>query len=650
MLPAGHLLQQRYRIVRHLGKGGMGTVYEATDERLGIPVALKHNHFDDERLAKQFEREAHILAKLRHQALPRVMDHFQEAGGQFLVMEFVGGADLAEAVKLRGTPFPTESVLRWTEQLLDALQYLHTQPSPIIHRDIKPQNLKLWAENQIVLLDFGLAKDVTLASRINTSGSIFGYTPNYAPLEQIQGSGTDPRSDLYSLAATFYHLVTGAPPPDVLTRVAATTDGGPDPLKPPNQVNDQVPAAVADVICRSLSIGRSARFASAADMRVAVRAAAAALAPVATPPVASTVAEPNGIAASTIALDPPFDSAVVGKVTLVSDDAASEPSAAGSGPDDAPAPTLSRGFGLRTAVVILAIAIATFGFFLPSGREAGMMFDVVAGGWDTSAAPPSAAEIAQTITILKARLQDLGFDDAEVGSGAAPNRISVVVHGVADREGLMASVFRGSRLSFAIVRAGPATDRQTFVPVGTGEPEHLMVVSSRSSDRVLGGGLYLVDRVPVITGEDIADASPAPDQANEPTILVRLTPDGLRKLSEAMKTNVGGRIAILLDDVIVTAPVIEGAITEPEVRIAGGFTRQEARDVVLLLRSGGLPTTLTVTAIYPLPAEPGYPVRRSALAASALLAGMAVFLFARQRRAERASALDHASMRVSPDR
>ena len=224
----------------------MGAVYEAVDERLDSTIALKETFFADERLRKQFEREARLLARMHHPALPRVSDHFSEGEGQFLVMHFIDGDDLAEMSAKRGGPFPTEQVLIWADQLLDALDYLHTQDPQIIHRDIKPQNLKLTPRGQIILLDFGLAKgQAGEISRVTTSASIFGYTPNYAPLEQIQGLGTDARSDLYALAATLYHLMTGVKPPDALTRAAAIVNGQPDPLKPAHEVNSSVPVRIS---------------------------------------------------------------------------------------------------------------------------------------------------------------------------------------------------------------------------------------------------------------------------------------------------------------------------------------------------------------------------------------------------------------------
>jgi hypothetical protein len=271
MLTAETVLQGRYRIGRQLGQGGMGAVYEAIDQRLDTTVALKETLFTDERLRKQFEREARLLARLHHPALPRVSDHFSEGDGQFLVMQFIPGDDLSEMMTRKRGPFPADQVLTWGDQLLDALDYLHTQDPQIVHRDIKPQNLKLTSRGQIILLDFGLAKgQAGEISRVTTSASIFGYTPNYAPLEQIQGLGTDSRSDLYSLGATLYHLMTGVKPPDALTRAAALVNGQPDPLVKASEANSAVAPEVDQVLAKAMSQNREQRYATAADMRKAL--------------------------------------------------------------------------------------------------------------------------------------------------------------------------------------------------------------------------------------------------------------------------------------------------------------------------------------------------------------------------------------------
>src|SRR5262245_52304879 len=205
------LLHERYRIVRLMGQGGMGAVYEATDLRLKISVALKQTLVSGAQFRKAFQREALLLASLRHAALPVVTDYFAEGDEQFLVMQFIPGPDLATQLAKRGQPFPVDQVLGWADQLLKVLAYLHRQQPPVIHRDIKPQNLKISSEGEIVLLDFGLAKGAAMQTQTGrgaaslAASSVFGFTPHYAPLEQIRASGTGPRSDLYALAATLYH-------------------------------------------------------------------------------------------------------------------------------------------------------------------------------------------------------------------------------------------------------------------------------------------------------------------------------------------------------------------------------------------------------------------------------------------------------------
>src|SRR5438105_4377770 len=273
MIVTGTTLQQRYRIDKQIGQGGMGAVYVATDERFGSTVAIKETLCMDENFRKAIEREARLLNSLKHSALPRVSDHFAEDEGQFLVMEYIPGEDLSDMLKARGAAFPVPDVLAWADQLLDALEYLHAQEPPVIHRDIQPQNIKLLPRDQVVLLDFGLAKGAPLQTRVTATGSLFGYSFNYAPIEQMQGSGTDPRSDLYSLGATLYHLLTGTTPPDALARATAVLNAEPDPLRPASEINPHVSAQVADVLARSLMQSAAKRFASAAEMRERLREA-----------------------------------------------------------------------------------------------------------------------------------------------------------------------------------------------------------------------------------------------------------------------------------------------------------------------------------------------------------------------------------------
>jgi serine/threonine protein kinase len=265
------VLQERYRIVRQLGRGGMGAVYEAEDQRLGITVALKETLSSESSMRKQFEREARMLAGMQHPALPRVTDHFVEGNRAFLVMQFIGGVDLARIISQQPGPFPRDQVIAWADQLLDALIYLHSRDRQVIHRDIKPHNLKLTATGQIALLDFGLAKAQPSDPSVTSSQAFFGYTRHYAPLEQIQDQRTDPRSDIYALGATLYHLLTGVKPPDAMVRAAAVVNSGQDPLLSAHTIHPAVGSQVAAILDKAMAQKPEGRYSDAKEFREALR-------------------------------------------------------------------------------------------------------------------------------------------------------------------------------------------------------------------------------------------------------------------------------------------------------------------------------------------------------------------------------------------
>ncbi|MGQ9518158.1 MAG: serine/threonine-protein kinase [Anaerolineae bacterium] len=230
-LAPGIVLKERYRITELVGEGGMGAVYRADDLLLeGRSCAIKEIRPDlgadpasARQAREQFYREASVLARLDHPNLPKVSDYFSEAGREFLVMDYVAGKDLRQLLEealIQGHPLPEEQVLRWAEQLCDALEYLHSQDPPVLHRDIKPGNIKLTPAGTIKLVDFGLVK-LMLPDDSRTITILQGRgTVQYTPLEQYGGDAghTDPRSDIYSLGATLYHLLTGKPPVDAKQR------------------------------------------------------------------------------------------------------------------------------------------------------------------------------------------------------------------------------------------------------------------------------------------------------------------------------------------------------------------------------------------------------------------------------------------------
>src|SRR3989337_2136657 len=215
-LERGALLHKRYRIVEILGQGGMGSVYHAIDENLGVDVAVKENLFTTDENARQFRLEAVILANLRHPNLPRVTDHFVIGDeGQYLVMDYIEGEDLRQRMERLGNITEDEAILIGAA-ICDALTYLHTRKPSILHRDIKPGNVKISPEGAIYLVDFGLAK-IVQGPQATTTGAR-AMTPGYSPPEQYGTARTDPRTDVYSLGATLYAALTGVIPEDGLAR------------------------------------------------------------------------------------------------------------------------------------------------------------------------------------------------------------------------------------------------------------------------------------------------------------------------------------------------------------------------------------------------------------------------------------------------
>lgn len=289
MLDPDTRLKERYRILRRVGGGGFGHVYKAIDEVFGCSVAIKETREEisgEEKLRKAFEREARLLRNLKHESLPRVTDYFFQDQSQFLVMDFVEGEDLAARLRKRlmndQGPFTCRELLPWAEKILAALEYLHGRPEPIIHRDIKPSNIKLTDDGEVYLLDFGLAKGV--AGQMSTiidgqpTSSVLGFTREYAPLEQLQGTGTEPQSDIYALGATLYHLLTGRLPTPAPQRDEALQIGKDDPLRPADEVNLAILPEVARVISHAMAVRWWDRLGSAKEMRAALRRACESLA------------------------------------------------------------------------------------------------------------------------------------------------------------------------------------------------------------------------------------------------------------------------------------------------------------------------------------------------------------------------------------
>jgi serine/threonine-protein kinase len=257
----GVILRDRYKIRRIIGQGGMGSIYLAEDIRLeGRQCALKEVQHESSlsedtlhQAQDQFLREAQILARLDHPNLPKVSDYFSEGNREYLVMDFVPGEDLRTlmlAARRKKTFLAEREVLGWSNQLADALNYMHGQDPPILHRDIKPSNLKLTPSGLIKLVDFGLVK--LLASEEMTITILQGRgTALYTPLEQYGGDTghTDVPSDIYAFGATLYHLLTNTPPVEARERFLR-----PESLIPPRQINPEISIRTERTILWALSL------------------------------------------------------------------------------------------------------------------------------------------------------------------------------------------------------------------------------------------------------------------------------------------------------------------------------------------------------------------------------------------------------------
>ncbi len=264
----GQVVHGRYRVVALLSaQGGMSTVYEVMDSALNIRCALKEMVPYPgtpgtvlPQLREQFRQEAQLLAGLRHPNLVRVSDHFEEDGNAYLVMDFVNGKQLDEIIAEKGRLAEGE-VLGWARQVMEGLAYCHEHG--VIHRDVKPQNVMITWQGQAMLVDFGLAKLADPRDpRTRTAMRGLG-TPEYAPPEQYDTTegGTDPRSDIYSLAATLYHALAGEPPPTVSKRVV-----DPEVLVPLREVRGGISEVTDGVLMKALALQPPQRFQSIAQM------------------------------------------------------------------------------------------------------------------------------------------------------------------------------------------------------------------------------------------------------------------------------------------------------------------------------------------------------------------------------------------------
>jgi serine/threonine-protein kinase len=264
-LPPGTVLQGRYEIVNRIGGGGMGNVYQASDRNLDHAArAVKEmmEMFSDpaqrEKSVEDFRREAKLLAGLKHPSIPIIYDHFIEVGRYYLVMEFITGGDLASRQRLAGGRVPELAVALWASQICDVLEYLHQRHPPIIYRDLKPANLMVDPDSgRVMLIDFGIARTVAPMQKGVTAIGTMGY----APPELFSGN-VEPASDIYSLGATMFDLLTGADPRD---KPLLIFDFSKNPR--PREINPEITPPMEKILMRAVEYEPQHRYRSAREMK-----------------------------------------------------------------------------------------------------------------------------------------------------------------------------------------------------------------------------------------------------------------------------------------------------------------------------------------------------------------------------------------------
>ena len=262
------VLENRYQVVRQIAEGENTKVYEGRHVGLDLLVVIKQLRalYPDPQQAKeqveQYHEEAKLLARLRHPNLVTVYDTFVSEGLPLIIMEMVRGRNLQEIGHLAPKPLSQKRVLMWASQLFEALRFLHTQHPPVIVRGLKPSNIILDPTGTLRLIDFGLAKSMDERGTRNIVKGI--GEDGYAPLEQGAYSKTDERSDLYSLGATLYYLLTKGVPPSAAQRAIASRD----PLIDPRVKNPTVGAQVWEGLQKMMALRANERPANVEEARV----------------------------------------------------------------------------------------------------------------------------------------------------------------------------------------------------------------------------------------------------------------------------------------------------------------------------------------------------------------------------------------------
>jgi serine/threonine-protein kinase len=392
------VLQGRYELTRKLGQGGMGSVYLAGDRRLStVRWAVKEmsdaaitSPLERQQAGDAFRQEAELLASLSHPNLPRVTDHFQEDGKNYLVMELVPGETLLAYCQRLAAPRPLDEVLGWAGQICDVLSYLHGLRPPVIFRDLKPANVMLTPDGTLKLIDFGIARLFKPGQSRDTQA--YG-TMGYSAPEQYGRGQTDARSDVYSLGVMLHQLLTGFDPAAAPFR-----------LPPASQVNPTVPAYISAALARATNNDPDQRFASAAEMRQALLAPGDLIQRTAQPTFAPAVGPSTPIGLSPQTSGAPAQTTSLAQVAFWMG-------------------TLSLGV-MTLALILVGIGAATQGEG-SSLASAGAVLGILPLFTGPSAAIVGAVALSRAETRASAR----GRRDAVVG--AAPHAVVAVASGVA---------------------------------------------------------------------------------------------------------------------------------------------------------------------------------------------------------------------------
>jgi serine/threonine protein kinase len=257
--PVGTVINERYRVLSAVGRGGLGTVYQVVDLLFGQNnvYALKELADQSPGARRQFELESQWLGSVSHPNIPKFREHFEWHGHLYLMMDFVAGENLEQKLgRLGGRGLPERQTVAWILPICDALHYLHTRVPPILHRDLKPANIIVTPSGQPVLVDLGIAKEHLPGAGATLTFVRKAGTEGYAPPEQYTENGlTGPWSDVYGIGATMYHLLTGCVPPTAVDRVALDAK-----LIHPAEINPAISPHVDAAVCRALALRPPERF------------------------------------------------------------------------------------------------------------------------------------------------------------------------------------------------------------------------------------------------------------------------------------------------------------------------------------------------------------------------------------------------------